>query len=369
MSIAPFRSLFTLLVVGSIAVGGCTEERPSTPRTADSSVKAADTGGVGGIIAAPGGAGFAAGTPVVDSSARFSFELKPSKGDVLSYRLQSANVTEISGKKMTENTVYNFTITVTGLNDDGSMTVEMRHDSIRIRRGYDAGLVDTVARTIVFDSRRPDTSIGGTEQYTALIGKRVNMTLGKQGEVKEVSNVDPVLNAMFGAQRDKIPPKQWEQFRALVKIQAYSGLLEQLFLKEAPDSTVAPGREWTRTYDVPAMGVASKNTVRYKLAEVRITEGRPLGRVVMKLTTQFLQKKIDNELVSASIDEMKAEGQGEAVILMDRGWPVRKSTAIEMRMKMTGATKAGPEKGKTNTLSQAITTRLTLDLVTFTPGS
>jgi hypothetical protein len=270
---------------------------------------------------------------------------------------------------MTELSVYNFTIKITGLNDDGSMTLEMRHDSIRIRRSYAAGLVDSVARTIAFDSRRPDTSVKGTEQYTALIGKRVNMTIAKDGQVREVSNIDPVLNAMFGKVRDRIPPKQWEQFRTVVKVQAYSSLIEQLFLKEAPDSAVAPGRSWTRTYAVPALGVPSKNTVRYTLAEVRQVEGHPLGRVEMVLTTKFTEKKIDNELMSASVDEMKADGSGQAVMRLDNGWPVHKATTIDMRMKLTGAAKLGPDKGKSATLSQSVATRVALDLVRFAPGA
>lgn len=283
--------------------------------------------------------------------------------------MHADNITEIGGKRMTEATVYNFTITVTGLNDDGSLTVDMRHDSIRVKRTYDAGLVDSVAHTIVFDTRRPDTSMRGTEQYRALIGRRVSLTLAKDGNVREVSNVDPVLNAMFAKVRDKIPPKQWAQFRELVKVQAYSGLVEQLFLKEAPDSAVAPGRTWNRTYEVPAMGIPSRNTVAYKLAEVREVDGHHLGRVVMKLTTKFLRNKIDNELLTATIDDMKADGQGEAVIQLDNGFPLRKITAIEMRMKMTGTLKDGPDKGKTDTLAQAIATRVLLELVGYTPGS
>lgn len=324
-------------------------------------------GGATGGAAAAGG--FRAGTPVIDSTARFSFALKPKKGDAFVYRLRTDNVTAISGKKMTETSVYNFTVSVTGLNDDGSLTVEMRHDSIRIRRAYDAGLVDSLPRTLAFDTRRPDTSMRGTEQYRALVGKRVNVTIGSDGQVKEVSNVDPVLNAMFAKVKEKIPPKQWEQFRTLVKVQAYSSILEQLFLKEAPDSAVAPGREWTRKYKVPALGVPSENTVRYKLAEVRQAGGRPFGRVVMDLKTTFLQKKIDNELVSATVDEMKADGSGEAVIALDNGWPASKTTTIEMAMTMTGMAKAGPDKGKSSTLSQSVSTRLALELVAFTAGS
>lgn len=321
--------------------------------------------------ATPGGsaAAFATGTPVSDSTVRFSFGLRPKVGDRFTYRLRTDNETDFGGKRMQESSVYNFTIGVTGLNDDGSMTIEMIHDSIRIRRAYDAGLVDSVARTIAFDSRRPDTSVKGTEQFRALIGKRVNMTLGRDGQVSEVSNVDPVLNAMFGSQRDKVPPKTWEQFREVVKIQAYSSILEQLFLKEPPDSSVAPGAAWTRTYTVPALGIPSKNTVRYRLAEVRQVGGRPMGRVAMVLSTQFLQKKIDNELVSATVDDMKADGSGEAVMQLDNGWPTRKATTIEMRMKMTGTAKVGPDKGKSNTLSQAVATRLIVDLMSFTAGS
>jgi hypothetical protein len=318
--------------------------------------------------AAPAAA-FAAGTPVVDSTVRFSFALRPKKGDRFTYRLRTENETNLDGKKMRESSVYNFTIGVTGLNDDGSLTVEMIHDSIRIRRAYDAGLVDSVARTILFDSRKPDTSVKGTEQYRALIGKRVNLTLASDGQVREVSNVDPVLNAMFGAQRDKVPPKQWEQFRTVVKMQAYSSIFEQLFLTGAPDSSVAAGATWSRTYNVPVLGIPSKNTVRYRLAEVRQVNGRPLGLIAMDLVTKFLEKKIENELIVATGDEMKATGRGEVVLQLDNGWPARKATTIEMKIRMTGESKVGPEKGKSKSLSQAVATQTVVELVHFTAGS
>jgi hypothetical protein len=375
MSIDLIRSAHALLLVGALFVVGCGDDGPKSAAKKDSAATAKSAGGgdtsesAEAAPAAPGATAFAAGTPVVDSTARFSFALAPKKGDRFTYRLRSDNETDLGGKKMTESSTYNFTITVTGINDDGSLTLEMRHDSIRVRRAYAAGLVDSIARTIAFDTRRPDTAMRGSEQYTALIGRRVNVTLSKGGEVREVSNVEPILNAMFGKVKDRIPPKEWAQLGAVIKVQAYSSLLEQLFLKEAPDSSVAPGRQWQRTYDVPAMGVPSKNTVRYKLAEVRQVGGRPLGRVVMDLTTQFKTKKIDNEIVTANIDEMKADGSGEAVVQLDNGWPVRKATTIDMRMKMTGTLKAGPEKGKTNTVAQSVSTRLTLDLVGFTAGT
>jgi hypothetical protein len=365
------RSALALFVGGAFIIAGCESDRPGNGPSKDSSAKGEARKDAPGDTAPASAAAtsFATGTPVVDSTARFSFALQPKTGDQFVYRLRTDNETDFGGKAMTESSVYNFTISVTGLNDDGSMTVEMRHDSIRIRRSYAAGLVDSVARTIAFDTRRPDTAVRGAEQYTALVGKRVMMTVAKDGQVREVSNVDPVLNAMFGKVRDKIPPKQWAQLGAVVKAQAYSSLLEQLFLKEAPDSSVAPGKEWSRTYNVPALGVPSKNTVKYRLAEVRQVDGRPLGRVVMDLSTQFLQKKVDNELMTATVDEMKADGEGEAVMRLDNGWPVRKTTTIDMRMTMTGTLKAGPEKGKSNTVSQSVSTRLALDLVGFTAGA
>lgn len=375
MSIDFNRSARALFLIAALFLAACGGDGPSetagkkpvAAKGGDSSVAADEEGGT----AAPGAAAasFDAGAPVVDSAARFSFELRPKKGDRFRYRLRTDNETNIGGKAMTETAVYNFTISITGLNDDGSVTLEMVHDSIRIRRAYDAGLVDSVARTIAFDTRRPDTSVRGTEQYRALVGKRVNMTIGSDGQVGEVSNVDPVLNAMFGDQKEKVPPKQWEQYRALVKVQGYASIIEQLFLKEAPDTSVGPGATWTRTYDVPALGIPSKNTVRYKLAEVRQAGGRPMGRVVMDLTTKFLQNKIDNELISATIDEMKADGSGEAVMQLDNGWPARKNTTIDMRMKMTGTAKAGPDKGKSNTLSQSVATKLAIDLVDYSAGS
>mgnify|MGYP006144564795 CR=1 FL=1 len=48
----------------------------------------------------------------------------------------------------------------------------------------------------------------------------------------------------------------------------------------------------------------------------------------MDLTTEFLQKKIDNELMSATVDEMTAEGSGEALMRLDGDAAVDISRAL-----------------------------------------
>jgi hypothetical protein len=91
--------------------------------------------------------------------------------------------------------------------------------------------------------------------------------------------------------------------------------------------------------------------------------------VEVGLTTKFLEQKVDNQMVSATIDEAEVKGGGEALIHLDDGFPISKKTSIEMKMKLTGSTKIGPEQGKSETIVQAVKTSTSVQLVGFVPGS
>lgn len=360
----------TVLLLFALASAGCGDAK-EPGKGPDSTAKkngAAPAGDSAGAVA-----GFVEGEPV-DPEVAYSLGLAPKIGDIYRYRLTMKGATETQGQKLTEETVYNFTQRVTGVNSDGSFTLEMRYDSIRSRRSFPAGVIDSVARTISYDTRgKIDTTIGSARQAKALVGQKVNLTLSKGGEVREVSNLEPVLSAMLGSLRDSIDPRAIEEFRTGLKVSAFQSVIQQVFLQGLPDSSVHVGSSWTRRDSMPLVlpigAIPSRATITYKVDEIKKVEDTPVGQVGIVLSTAFPQKKIDTKELTTMVDEARANGTGSVLINLASGFPMRKSTKIDVHMKLTAKAKIGPNAGKSVTASQGQSTTTLVELLEFKPGS
>src|SRR4051812_45628089 len=154
----PFiASLASLIILAAVGTGCGRDNKPGNGP--DSTRKGASAKTGGGATAAAGG-DTSAVTPEfqqaepVDAQAAYTIRLAPRTGDVYSYRLTMSGVTEFQGVKATDNDVYCFTQKVTGVNNDGSFTLEMRYDSITSRKVIPPGVIDSAGRTISFDTRK-----------------------------------------------------------------------------------------------------------------------------------------------------------------------------------------------------------------------
>lgn len=358
-------------MMGVAACGGDT--KPSKPG-ADSVAGKTSTPGVPAVGGTDSTVALPEGESVVDSTAKYPLKIAPRVGDVYSYRLTQRSITELDGLKATEEEVYSFTHKITGVNGDGSFTVEMRYDSIRSRKAYPAGVVDTVAHTFAYDTRgKLDTTVPNARQARAFIGQRVNLTVSKTGMVTEVSNLEPIISQIFGAMRDSIPPKAIEQIRGSIKVTMFQAVVLQMFLQNVPDTGVMLGRQWLRKDTVPvALGVGtapSRATITYNLTEVKKTGEQLLGHVSYGLVTEFPTKKFNDASGSATLDEAVASGSGDLLVDMTTGFPVRKTTKIFEKLKMTGTLKAGPNAGKSQTLAQSKTTNTLVEMLAYKPAA
>ncbi|MDB5036235.1 MAG: hypothetical protein JWQ98_3476 [Chlorobi bacterium] len=355
------------------------DSKPGKPGTADSARKGVAVTHDSAGIAVGGGdttlaTGFTDAKPIDDSTTTYTLRVSPHVGDAYSFRVAQKAITEFMGQKATEEEVYSFTQRITGTNDDGSFTVEMRYDSIRSKKSFPPGVVDSVAKTFAYDTRlKLDTTMPEAKQAKALIGQRVNLTLSKTGEVKEISNIEPILSGMLGKARDSVPPKALEQLRAGIKLAVFQAIVQQLFLQTIPDAGVKLGQSWTRRDTVPLSlpiaSVSSRSLVNYKLGEIRSLNDQKIGHVTYALSTEFPNRKMDNKDGVATLDEAAAVGKGDALIDLVTGFPVRKMTQIDVKLKITGKPKVGPNAGKSQSLSQSKSTTTIVDLLGFTAAA
>jgi hypothetical protein len=364
--IASLSTFFILVAV----LGGCGK---------DNKPDKGPDGAKKGTVAKTAGSDTTAVTPefqeaeAVDPQAAYTIRLAPHPGDIYSYRLSMSGATEFQGVKATDNDVYCFTQKVTGVNDDGSFTVEMHYDSITSRKVIPPGVVDSTGRTITFDTRKKvDSTIPDAAQAKALIGKRVNLTISKVGEVREISNIEPVLSAILGRFRDSIAPKGVEQLRQQIKVTLFQAVVQQMFLQNIPDSAIHVASKWSRIDSVPLVlpiaAIPSRAVVVYNLVEVKKVNDALVGRIAVNLATTFPQKSLDDELASATVDAAAAGGSGEMLLDMTTGFPIRKATKIDVSAKITAKAKAGPAKGKTQTLSQRKYSTTLVELLDYKPA-
>lgn len=373
----PFSRLFHLspilliLAVAAATFAGCGGD--SKPGTGSDSTAASGESGDAGTPASNEVASSFENADPVEADAAYVIRVKPKVGDVYTYRITQGGTVEFQDLKATEETVYNFTQRITGVNDDGSFTVEMRYDSIRGVSALPAGMVDSVPKTLRYDTRgKIDTTIPTAVQAKALIGKKVNLTLSNEGAVREVSNLEPIVNAILGKYRDSVPPAAVEQLRNGVKISLFQAIVLEMFVQSTPDTAIRAGSEWVRRDSVPMVlpiaTVPSRVQVNYKVVEVRKVDDIPLGRLTMSMNTTFPEKSMEDKTGKATIDDAMATGSGEALVNLNTGFPIRKSTKMDMRLKLTGSTKTGPGAGKPTTLAQGKSTTTVVELLKYTPG-
>lgn len=312
---------------------------------------------------------FTASEPVTDPNSRYTLQVKPTVGDVYGYRVTQRSSQDVQSLKSSDEAVYNFSLKVTSVNTDGSMAMEMRYDSIRIKHVGPKSVTDSTMATIAYDSRKKgDSAVPGSEQFRVLIGQKVNLTLSKTGEVREVSNLEPILSAVLGKLRDSIPPSRLESLRQLIKVQAFSAIIQQLFLQSLPDSGIAIGKSWSRKDSVPIGRIPSRSTVVYTLGEVRKVEDRPIGQFHMTLSVDFPKKTIENQMMSAEIKSASVGGSGEALIDLLSGMTVRKSTVIDSRLNLVTKAKTGPQAGKSQSSAQHEATNTLVERIHFAPA-
>ncbi len=358
--------LMTAAAVASLSLAACGEKADS-PKDAGKSAAKSDTASAAGHNQE-----FASAEKVEDPNQRYTLALHPTVGETFAYRITQQASQSFGPQKTSEEVVYNFSGKITGLNNDGSLTLEMRYDSVRIRRMMPKSMTDTAMMTVTFDSRRrADSSVPGSEQYRAIIGQNVSLTLAKNGDVREVSNLEPIISNMIslaGKKRDSIPPRGIEQLREALKVQAFATVVQQMFLQALPDSSVAVGGEWTKKNDVPIGGIPATSQVTYKLADVRKVDDRPIGHLDMKLLVNFPKKTFDNQAMSATITNANVDGSGDALYDLVNGFPVRKNSHIDIRLSLNGKMKVGPQAGKSESISQRLLTSALIERTQFTPA-
>lgn len=359
------------VAIATIFLAGCgSDTPPAGKKSGEGKSDSAQQSSSTSTAADSATAAFTQAPAVNDSTTRHTLKVTPKAGDIYRYRLTQKNDKEQNGVRLKQTSVFNFTAKITGINSDGSFTLEMRYDSIRIDQTMPPNPLDSVGKTLHFDSRNKlDPSVPGASDMKALIGQRVNITVQNNGKVSDVANVDPIISQMLGSKKDSISPQQRAMLKDAVKLQYYGIVLPELFLQFVPDTGITLGNSWKRLDTLPIGGLPATSTITYRLAEVRNTEAGSVGNVQVTLTAAFPKKSMENKALAAVINDAKVKGGGEALVNFASGFPVRKRTTIEAALNMTLTAKAGPQKGISQQMAQKENSSTLVELIEYQPGT
>jgi hypothetical protein len=228
-------------------------------------------------------------------------------------------------------------------------------------------------QTITFDTQGKNDVPGG-ERYRAFVGRETLVTLGNDGKVQDVANVDPILNATLKELKvsgDTLNPRALEMAKQGIRFEIGT-LVSLLFFQLPPDTAVAVGASWSQTDSVPiAGGLPAKTTYTYTLSGLREADDERLAEVnaVLKTEASIPKKSIDNEYISMKIENVSVTGSGQTILSAVNGFPVSKKSSIQAGMSGVGSAKQGPDKGKTEKVTYKESTTTSIRRLSYKPGA
>lgn len=371
--------LFGFLFAAAVAVSGCGENRPAGDSGSDSTQAAAKDSlaeeTIGEAVEA-------------EKDERYSLRLTPKAGDVYSYSVTRSQSRTTEGFKSTQEETYDFSLRVVSVNDDKSMVLGMTYNRIRAKATAPAPKADSTGRqpirdsaggvrlfeqTITFDTQGKNDVPGG-ERYRAFVGRETLVTLGNDGKVQDVANVDPILNATLKELKvsgDTLNPRALDMAKQGIRFEIGT-LVSLLFFQLPPDTAVAVGASWSQTDSIPiAGGLPAKTTYTYTLSGLREAGDERLAEVnaVLKTQASIPKKSIDNEYISMKIESVNVTGSGQTIVSTANGFPVSKKSAIQAGMSGVGSAKQGPDKGKTEKVTYKESTTTSIRRLSYKPGA
>ncbi len=307
-----------------------------------------------------------------DAAKTYSLSITPRKGDSYTYHVTEKNVTTIDTVTMVQTVDYEFTGSITDVNSDRSFILRFAFDRIQTRNDFPPGVVDTVARTITFDSKTDKgAKVPGADQIRALIGQPVNVTISATGNIREIANVGPIVSSLMKKAPDTLSDELRDRLRERVaqqlKVAYFLPVVRQLFVSQIPKEPVKVGATWQRTDTLPiAKGVPS--TVDYRLAEVRRVDGAPVAKVVYTMNTKLGTQQINDTSMSATVKDAAIQGSATSLIDLVTGFPIRKETSILQKLTVSGKMKIGPSAGQNQTVPRSTRTTTLVKMVDFKPA-
>lgn len=298
-----------------------------------------------------------------DNGTKVSLLLKPKVGDVLKYKMNAKTTSKensplTEGKELTsiQDINYYYTEEVTDITSAGIVSYKITFDSITIISNL-ASADSSVSLT--YNSNIKDSIYSKPDflQYNAIMAEDFYARVSQNGEISDIYGLEKVYEKMFKALGDTLSNDQKESLKDSFGRDAIKAVLQQQF-QMFPEAAVYVDSVWTRSYETQMLIFPVKNSLSYKLTEVKEENNQTILTIDADLAVDFIEKEIKDKQMSYKVEKAETGGKGLIVYNITKGCVTKKETSTNLKLDM----KISAGNQSVNT-TQDVTTELFVTLI------
>ncbi|HQY21307.1 MAG TPA: DUF6263 family protein [Ignavibacteria bacterium] len=298
-----------------------------------------------------------------DKGTKVSLLLKPKVGDVLKYKMNAKTTSKensplTEGKELTsiQDINYYYSEEVTDITSAGIVSYKITFDSITIISNLASG---DSSVSLTYNSNIKDSIYSKPDflQYNAIMAEDFYARVGQNGEISDIYGLEKVYEKMFKALGDTLSNEQKESLKDSFGRDAIKAVLQQQF-QMFPESAVYLDSVWTRSYETQMLIFPVRNSLSYKLNEVKEENNQTILTIDADLAVDFIEKEIKDKQMSYKVENSETGGKGLIVYNLTKGCVVKKETSTNLKLDMKIS--AGSQSVNT---TQDVTTELFVNLI------
>lgn len=293
---------------------------------------------------------------------RITLKMAPKKGDVFRYGMTAKTSTKENSpmtnkQDLTQDQTiqYYYTQEVSDI-VDGVVTYKVKYDSISVVTGLTQKDSSISAK---YNSNVKDSMYSKADfiQYNAIIGENFFIRVTAKGEITDVYGLEKVYEKMFKAFGDTLKEADKAQVKESFGNDAIKSVMQQQF-QIFPDNEVVKDSSWTRSYDTQLLVFPGRNSLKYKITDVKTENGETILTIDADLNTELLKDEMKDKTVTYKVENSSFNGKGTIVFNLSKGCVVKKETTtkIDLSLKMSGG-------GQSMSSVQNVTTNMNVNLL------
>jgi hypothetical protein len=293
---------------------------------------------------------------------RVTLKMIPKKGDVFRYGMMAKTSTKekspmTNNEDMTQDQTISYYYTQE-VNDvvDGVITYKVKFDSI--------GVVTSVSTKdsslkAFYNSNVKDSMYSKPDfiQYNSIIGENFFIRVTGKGEITDVYGLEKVYEKMFKAFGDTLKEADKSQIKESFGNDAIKSVLQQQF-QIFPDNEVVKDSAWTRSYETQLLVFPGRNSLSYKITDIKTENGETILTIDADLATEILKDELKDKTVTYKVENSSFNGKGTIHFNLTKGCVVKKETTtkIDLTLKMSGG-------GQSMSSTQNVTTNMNVNIL------
>lgn len=294
---------------------------------------------------------------------RITLKMNPKKGDVFRYMMSAKTGTKENSpmtdkKDVSQEQVityyYSEEVTDTA---NGVTTYKIKYDSINVVTSMPVSKDSTIK--VVYNSNVKDSMYSKPDfiQYNSIIGEPFNITVSTKGEVGDIYGLQKIYDKMFKAFGDTLKEQEKAQIRESFGNDAIKSVLQQQF-QIFPDNDVVKDSAWTRSYDTQLLVFPGRNSLSYKITDVKVENGETILTIDADLSTQLLKDEVKDKQATYKVESSSFNGKGTILYNLTKGCVMKKETTtkIDLTLKLSGG-------GQSMSSTQNVTTNLNVNII------